>query len=94
MCIRDSVDNLMCECDGSFGVLVCDQCIDCDHAAQYSLDAKAPDGCVGGFCVLGRQPRYEIRSGFIAWSCAPQYSQLCVPLGGKLKTALWPPAAM
>ena len=33
------------------------------------------------------------RSGFICCSCAPQYPQLCVPFGGKLNTALRPPAA-
>src|SRR4029079_11686582 len=32
--------------------------------------------------------------GFIWFSCAPQYSQLCVPASGKLNTPFLPPAAM
>ena len=33
----------------------------------------------GDPCDSACQPRCEIRSGFIACNCAPQYSQLCVP---------------
>ena len=36
----------------------------------------------------GVAPKLCCKSDFIALSCWPQYSQLCVPYGGKLNTAL------
>jgi len=44
--------------------------------------------------ALPLAPRAPCRSGFMATSCAPQYSQLWVPFGGKLNTALCPPAPL
>ena len=55
--------------------------------APVAAAAGAGDGC-------GVAPSTRWMSGFICCSCAPQYSQLCVPLDGKLNTPFLPPAAM
>lgn len=45
-----------------------------------------------GAAVSNYAPSVRTMSPFMASNCAPQYAQLWVPLGGKLKVALPPPA--
>jgi hypothetical protein len=60
------LDDFVDEGDLPFFVLAGDQGIDCRHAAHCSPHAKAPALAYGDLCAGACQPRYEIRSGFIA----------------------------